>query len=240
MAATAASAATYQNSYANSSTGVDDPNTCGSVQAPCKHIKDAIKNTSAGGTLTLTYADPADIDTATFCHMPYEMPNENINITKPITIQADSALKTKPCFSTGSLGVDIEAKVDIYLKGLRFVGGPGASIGVSVNKGAQLYVNDCYFLGMFHGITLLVGSANIVSSTFNDIADAILMHDPLGKPESVTVTGSHFIKIKTQVLTVQKSGTAVFSMNDLNIRNDLFKLPAGFVVKDNFNTVTRY
>lgn len=131
VAATAASAQPYQNSFANTSTGSENQTTCGSKQMPCKHIKDAINNTTEGGTLTLTFADTRDTDTANACHWPYE----NVVIKKSITIQADSELTARPCFIPGpAAGIDVEANVHVFLKGLRFVTGRPPGIGISVNK----------------------------------------------------------------------------------------------------------
>lgn len=235
-AATTASAQTYQNSFANTYTGSTNPTTCGSKQMPCKHIKDAINNTAAGGTLTLTFADTLDTDTANACHLPYE----NIVIKKSITIQADSGLTTKPCFIPATSGIDIEAKVDVYLKGLRFVGSTGSSIAVSVNKGAQLFVDDCYFYRINYAVTVEIGSVNISCSTLNDLAKAIILHDPHGQAESATITGSHFIKISTAAIVVQKSASVEVSMSDFNIHKALYDLPTGTSVNANFNSVTHY
>lgn len=93
---------------------------------------------------------------------------------------------------------------------------------------------------MNYAVTVDIGSVNISCSTFNDLAKAIILHDPLGHAESATVTCSHFIKISTAAIVVKKSASVEVSMSDFNIHRLLYDLPPGTSIKANFNLVTHY
>ena len=185
---------TYVNSLKGSNENPQDkmPNTCTDKMNPCKTIAYAYARTKIGGTITLLYASELDTEGTNQCTDPYDM----VIIDKEVTIRAAEGLGKKPCFlltPTAYPAVEItKSNNTVRLIGLRFVGA-GGSVGVSFKEGAGLDLEQCYFDGVYHGLTVKADAPVDVTETKFRTAKGIILSNAT-HPQRTSISNSEFIR----------------------------------------------
>lgn len=186
----------YSRSYVEPSKNLDS-DTCGSKSEPCKTIAAALTHTKPGGTIILLEANFNSVSKRCITY-------DYVVIHQSVKIEAAPGLADKPCFDeSGSSTIpnlpDAAIEVDgngvvVKLKGLQILRSSGGGhVGVSFAKGSALYVENCDFSNMNHGITSAAkGRINAKNSTFK-VGTGIRLEDNENSKSALIINCTFYV-----------------------------------------------
>jgi len=142
----------------------DDANPC-SRTAPCKTFAGAISKTAPGGEINCL--DPGGFG--------------GVTITKAMTISCESGTAGVLVSGTPAIVVSAGANDHVYLKGLDIEGVGTGTVGIKLNSGASLVVQDCVIRNFQGNPGLGIQFAPNAASTMN-VLNTVVEHN--GTPAS--------------------------------------------------------